>query len=124
MEENLKDLVHRYLIRETDFLKVKDSMNEDQLRIFVDKAINDLCYRERIPIIPEQRQILVRSLVSAVISLGPLRPLMEDEGIAEIMINGCDKVYIQKDGHIQLTDIKFADNRQLAHTIQKINDLS
>lgn len=120
MEENLKDLVHRYLIRETDFLKVKDAMNEDQLRVFVDKAINDLCYRERIPILPEQRQILVRSLVSAVISLGPLRPLIEDESIAEIMINGCDKVYIQKDGHIHLTDIKFADNRQLAHTIQKI----
>ncbi|HPN88605.1 MAG TPA: ATPase, T2SS/T4P/T4SS family [Candidatus Omnitrophota bacterium] len=120
MEENLKDLVHRYLIRETDFLKVKDAMNEDQLRVFVDKAINDLCYRERIPILPEQRQILVRALVSAVISLGPLRPLIEDESITEIMINGCDKVYIQKDGHIHLTDIKFADNRQLAHTIQKI----
>ena len=59
-------------------------------------------------------------MVSAVISMGPLRLLMEDQSITEIMINGPKKIYIQRDGHISLTDIKFEDDRQLAHTIQKI----
>ncbi|MBF0522666.1 MAG: CpaF family protein [Candidatus Omnitrophica bacterium] len=120
MEENLKEKVSRYLIRETDFLKIKDVITEDQLLIFVQNAVEDLCHREHIQLPIDQRNILVRTLVSAVVSLGPLRPLMEDEEVAEIMVNGFDKIYVQRRGHIELTDIKFNDNRQLLHTIQKI----
>ena len=69
---------------------------------------------------PEHRLILVRTLVSAIISLGPLRPLMEDKAVTEIMVNGYNRVYIQKEGRISLTDIKFDDNRHLQHTIHKL----
>ncbi|MDP8212015.1 MAG: ATPase, T2SS/T4P/T4SS family [Candidatus Zapsychrus exili] len=120
MEENIRDRVNRFLIRDTDFLKVKDTMNEEELLGFVDNALNVLCGREQIVLSVEQRSILIRTMVSAVLSLGPLRPLMEDESITEIMINGADKIYAQKHGHIELTDVKFGDDRQLLHTIQKV----
>ncbi len=107
-QEEIKQRVHRYLINETEFLKVKDRMNEDEMRNFVDKVTL------------EQRAGLIRELVSAVVSLGPLRPLMEDKSISEIMINGARDIYIQRNGKIVLTDVKFDDNRHLFHTIQKI----
>ncbi len=120
MDDNFREKVNRYLINETEFLKVKDTMNEDQLRLFVDNAISTLCREQNMPMTAELRATLVRSLVSAVVSMGPLRPLMEDNSISEIMINGANKIYIQRKGRITLTDVKFDDNRQLLHTIQKI----
>ncbi len=117
---DLKQIVHQYLIKKTEFLKVKDNMNDDQLRVFVDKALTNLCVDERIDIPTSTRIMLIRELVSAVVSLGPLRPLIEDKTITEIMINGPSSIYVQRDGKITLTDVKFGSNEQLVHTIQKI----
>jgi pilus assembly protein CpaF len=117
---DLRSLVHRYLLTKTDFIKVKDTMNEDQLRMFVNKAITDMCEQMEVVIALDQRNVLINSLVSAVMSLGPLRPLMEDKSISEIMVNGASKIYVQSKGRIHLTDIKFEDNKHLMHTVQKI----
>lgn len=116
----IRDTVNHYLIKETDFLKVKDSMTEDQLRKFVDDAIVRMCQEQKLNLDKESRAAVIRDLVSALISMGPLRPLMEDKSISEIMINGPEQVYIQRNGRISLSDIKFDNNAQLAHTIQKI----
>lgn len=118
--EAIKSQVHRFLIERTDFLKVKDKMTEDQLRMFVDKAIGDMCVEEQVDLPLDERLGLIREIVSSVISLGPLRTLIEDRTITEIMVNGYDRVYIQRDGRITLSDVKFNNNQHLLHTIQKI----
>lgn len=122
MDENyeIKSRIHHHLISKTDFLKVKDKLNDDQLRVFVDRAITELCLEQHINISTEMRLGLIRELVSAVISLGPIRPLIEDDTISEIMINGASKVYIQRRGRLELTPIKFDSNQHLQHTIQKL----
>ena len=120
LSEDIREIVHRYLIKETEFLKVKDTMNEDQLRMFVNEAIDDLCGYKNIEITMEDRVSLIRALVSAVVSLGPLRQLMEDKSVTEIMVNGHDKIYVQRQGKITLTDVKFNDTKHLNHTVQKI----
>ena len=118
--EELRERINRYLIKETEFLKVKDSMNEDQLRRFTNDAVTEFCHQKNVELSVEEIGGIIRSLVSAVMSMGPLRPLMEDKSIAEIMVNGCSQVYIQRGGRIIKSDITFDDNRQLLHTIQKI----
>ncbi|MEI8010986.1 MAG: CpaF family protein [Candidatus Omnitrophota bacterium] len=118
--DEIKARLHRFMIAKTEFLKVKDAMNEDQMRMFVDKAINDLTRETEMDIPFEYRIRLIRELTAAGVSLGPLRPLMEDADISEIMINGHKNVYVQKKGKITRTAIKFDDNAQLMHTIQKI----
>jgi pilus assembly protein CpaF len=120
LDNEIKEIVHRHLIQKTDFLKVKDKLNDDQLRSYVDKAINSLSSEEHIEITMEQRIRLIRELVSAVVSLGPLRPLIEDKTITEIMVNGAHQVYVQRGGKISLSDVKFDHNEHLLHTIQKL----
>ncbi|MCA9392618.1 MAG: CpaF family protein [Candidatus Omnitrophica bacterium] len=120
MAEDLRDKVNRYLINSTEFLKVKDQMTEDQLRAFVNRSIDDMINEQDLEISMEERGALIKSMVSAVLSLGPLRPLMEDETITEIMVNGYDTIYIQRFGKIEKTDVKFESNAALAHTTQKI----
>lgn len=118
--EELRSLISQYLIHKTDFVKVKDELNEDQLRVYVDRAISNLAYEQEIEVTTEDRITLIRSFVESTVSLGPLRSLMEDKDVAEIMVNGPNKVYIQKFGKIELTDVKFENAAQLHHTIQKL----
>lgn len=120
INDEIRERINRYLIKETDFLKVKDTMNDEQLRNFVNQSISDLCQQHSIPLALEERAAIIRELVSAVVSMGPLRPLMEDKTISEIMVNGAKQVFFQRDGRIFKSDIKFDDNHQLFHTVQKI----
>ena len=121
MQDNeIREVIHHYLIQKTDFLKVKDTMNDDQLRVYVDKAITDACFEQQLDIPMDQRIRLIRELVSAVVSLGPLRPLMEDKDVTEIMVNGAFQIFIQRAGKIFLSDVKFDHNEHLLHTIQKL----
>jgi len=120
MENEVRTKIHEFLIERTDFLSVKDKLNEDQLRVYVDRTITELCREHNLVISTEDRISLIRELVSAVVSLGPLRPFMEDDSISEIMINGYSQIYIQQKGKINLTGVKFNDNHHLSHTIQKL----
>ncbi|MFH0754139.1 MAG: ATPase, T2SS/T4P/T4SS family [Candidatus Omnitrophota bacterium] len=122
--DDFEGRLNRYLISKTDFLKIKDGMNEDQLRMFVDGAITRLCQEIEMVVSFEERVRLIRKLTAAAVSLGPLRSLMEDKDITEIMINGPKHVYIQKQGKIMRTDIQFDDHAHLGHTIQKILTVS
>ena len=115
-----KQILNTHLIQESAYLTVKDNMEEDQLCSFIDKAISDVCAKKSIEVSTEQRMTIIRELVVAGMSIGPIRPLMEDESITEIMINGADQIYIQRSGRIELTDIKFESNDHLMHTVQKV----
>jgi len=116
----IKARIHHYLVTKTNFLQVKDTMQEDQLRSFVDNAINKLCEETKLTVTIEERQSILRELIASVVSLGPLRPFIEDPTVNEIMVNGAKSVYIQRAGKIEKTNVKFPDNANLVHTIQKI----
>jgi pilus assembly protein CpaF len=116
----IKAQIHHYLISKTNFLQVKDTMQEDQLRSFVDNAINNLCQESKLTITLDERLSILRELAASIVSLGVLRPFVEDPTISEIMVNGAKSVYIQRAGHIEKTSVKFNDNANLMHTIQKI----
>ncbi len=116
----IKAAIHHYLISKTTFLQLKDNMQEDQLRTFVDTAITNLCRERQVTITTEDRHSIIRELVSGIVSLGPLRALIEDTAVTEIMVNGHKSVYIQKNGKIEKSPVTFIDNPGLMHTIQKI----
>ena len=119
-QDEVKARIHHYLISKTNFLEVKDTMQEDQLRSFVDSTITKLCLESKLTVSMEERFAIIRELAASVVSLGPLRPFIEDETITEIMVNGAKSVYIQRAGQIVKTDVRFPDNGVLMHTIQKI----
>jgi pilus assembly protein CpaF len=119
-KDEVKASIHHYLISKTNFLQIKDTMGEDQLRSFVDGAITSLCRDRQILITADDRLAIIRELVSGIVSLGPLRPFVEDPEVTEIMVNGHKAVYVQKHGKIEKTNVTFVDNPSLMHCIQKI----
>jgi len=119
-QNEIKARIHHYLVSKTNFLELKDTMSEDQMHTFVDSAINKLCQETKLTVTLEERVTIMRELASSIVSLGPLRPFVEDESVSEIMVNGPKSVYIQRGGKIEKANINFIDNSHLMHTIQKI----
>lgn len=116
----IKSRIHHHLISKTNFLQVKDKLQEDQLKVFIDQAITTLAYETKLVISFNDRAAIIRELVSAITSLGAIRPLVEDPTISEVMVNGPKTIYIQRNGKIEKTDVQFSDDLTLIHTVQKI----
>lgn len=69
--------------------------------------------------ISEQEEML-EDICNDVLGFGPLEPLLERDDIADIMVNGADRVFIETGGKMQLTNVRFRDNAQLVNICQRI----
>ena len=68
----------------------------------------------------EERQLLNQELYDEVTGLGPLEPLLKDDTINDILVNGPQQVFVERGGKLQLTDVAFKDERHLLRIIDKI----
>jgi pilus assembly protein CpaF len=67
----------------------------------------------------EQRE-LVQSLIADMLGLGPLEPLIDDETVTDIMVNGAKQVYVERRGKLELTDVSFRDDQHVMNVATKI----
>jgi pilus assembly protein CpaF len=68
----------------------------------------------------EERGILHQELYDEVMGLGPLEPLLRDDTVNDILVNGPQRIFIERDGKLQLSDVTFKDERHLLRIIDKI----
>src|SRR6266540_45902 len=76
--------------------------------------------QERMALGAAERQSLVKSVFDDVLGYGPIDNLLRDAGINEVMVNGPEHVYVERDGKMELTDIRFVDETHLRRIIDKI----
>ena len=67
----------------------------------------------------EQRE-LVEMLIADMLGLGPIEPLIEDESVTDIMVNGAKQVYVERRGKLELTDVRFRDDDHVMNVATKI----
>ena len=67
-----------------------------------------------------EQQTVITDICNDVLGLGPLEPLLARDDISDIMVNGADCVYIETNGRIERTDVRFRDNAQLMNICQRI----
>jgi len=100
-----------------DKLKAADPMQARQL---VEQSALSLIVSHDYPVYGETRQRLVSRVADEVLGLGPLEPLIRDQGISEVMVNGPDTVYYELNGIIHMSDIKFRDDAHLRRVAERI----
>ena len=67
-----------------------------------------------------EQEHLLQDICNDVLGYGPLEPLLARDDIADIMVNGAGRVFIEVGGKVQLTSIRFRDNAQLMNICQRI----
>ncbi|SDL73578.1 CpaF family protein [Tessaracoccus oleiagri] len=96
------------------------SLSEEQLHALVQAELNDVVEEAALPLSADQRRRLTLEVRDDVLGYGPLQPLLDDEAISEIMVNGHEMVYIERDGRLQRADTRFASEESLRRVIERI----
>ncbi|MBP3139416.1 CpaF family protein [Aliivibrio fischeri] len=97
-----------------------NSLSKEQLHNQLSNAIDLLIERHEWPVSTIVRAEYVTSLVNELQGLGPLQVLMEDESISDIMINGHDKIFIERAGLVEVAPVSFIDEEQLLHIAKRV----
>jgi pilus assembly protein CpaF len=82
--------------------------------------VKDLLTETKIQLNFSEQHELVQSLIADMLGLGPLEPLIEDETVTDIMVNGAHQVYVERRGKLELTGVKFRDDDHVMNVATKI----
>jgi len=117
--QDLKSRVHNRLF---DYLDLSRLSEVSERRIAGDIALltRRVLSEEKALLTQQEREKIVSEIQHEVFGLGPLEPLLADHGISDILVNGYDDVYIERDGVLERTVARFKDNAHLMRIIEKI----
>lgn len=119
----LKRRVHSLILDYLDLRKRANlqEMDAAELREEAEKATRDII-RDHVDFIPDgiSRAELQRQVVAEAVGLGALEPLLSDDTITEVMVNGPDQIYVEKDGKIVLSEHRFTSTQSLLAIIDRI----
>ena len=112
--ETVKLVVQPLLMERID-ISAAVTMDRLDLARDISDIITDILIEERIQLNQREQRELAESLMHDMLGLGPLEPLLADESITDIMVNGPKQVYVEQKGKLVLSDCQFRDN---AHVLQ------
>ncbi len=121
--EKLKSEVHEQITRRIDVVAASRVHTEGQKLQELRAQISDITAQllaERSDVDSSERAGLQQEIIDEVLGLGPLEDLMRDEAVSEIMVNGHDKIYVERYGKITLSDKHFNDERHLRTIVERI----
>ncbi|WP_395002570.1 CpaF family protein [Cypionkella sp.] len=115
----LKQELHKRLLENLN-LAALETASETELKTEI-AAISTEALEEMSAVLSrEDRSLLYQELYDEVMGLGPLEPLLKDDTVNDILVNGPHRIFVERGGKLTLTDITFKDERHLLRIIDKI----
>ncbi|WP_298843089.1 CpaF family protein [uncultured Roseobacter sp.] len=111
--------LHRVLLENLN-LSALEHATEQDLRQEISAIASEFLEERSIVLNREDRQTLTSELYDEVTGLGPLETLLKDETVNDILVNGPQQIFVEREGKLELTDINFKDERHLLRIIDKI----
>ncbi|HMP55447.1 MAG TPA: CpaF family protein [Novosphingobium sp.] len=115
----LKVSIHRSLLERIN-LAALEQLTRDQIRAEISGIVSELLKSEGELLNAQEREVLVGEVLDELLGLGPLEPLLDDETITDILVNGHDEVFVERRGLLERVPTRFQDDRHLLRIIQKI----
>ena len=117
--QQVKADLHRKILDRLDLEKLGKTAG-DTAREEVLTLIRNSVQSEAVPLSFAERERLSREILDEIFGLGPLEQLLKDPGISDILVNRFDKVYVERNGKLELTGLAFKDNQHLMQIIDRI----
>ena len=117
--EELKRIIHSKLVDKLDLSRVSDLAGET-LRREIRLVVERLCDTENPLLNRMERERLIDEVLDETFGFGPLEVLLKDPTISDILVNGAHKVYVERRGKLEKTDVKFRDSDHLLQIIDRI----
>ena len=115
---DLKSRIHDRLLAELD--PKMDVSKTDEVRRNIEEMFDALLTQESLILTRADRQRLLEQIVAEILGYGPIEPLLADDTVTEVMVNGPNVVYLERAGRIEPTDIKFENDEHVLRIIDRI----
>lgn len=117
--KSFKMLAYESLMERID-LVAANQMGSEQLRNEIEQFISDFAEEKNIHINSKEQKEIASSLVDDMIGLGPLEEIVHDDTVTDILVNGPNKVYVERKGKLQEINIKFQDETHVQQIARRI----
>lgn len=116
----IKDKIQKKIIGEISMESADLTEDNDVLKKEIEAIVKECIEFENLNISRIERERIRKEILDETVGFGPITPLIRDSDVSEIMVNGPNRVYVEKKGKLALTDITFKDNNHVQHVIEKI----
>ena len=116
---DLKVELHKKLLDLIN-LSALDTMSRAQVQAEIGDLVHEQLAQQKHALNQKERMQLVEDVLDELLGLGPLEPLLKDESITDILVNGCNLVFVERHGRLEESRVRFKDERHLQRIIQKI----
>lgn len=114
----------RQLVRERLMRRIEPSvavrMRRDRLRARIGAVVAEIANDERLQLNGREQEQLADDMLDDMIGVGPIEPLLADEEVTDILVNGPNQVYVERRGQLEITGVTFRDNSHVLHVAQRI----
>jgi len=119
--QELKANLHRYLIqlieeRDLDF----DSWSAERVERFVTDQVRRYVVDQRLPVNARETEWLARDARDELVGFGPLQELVDDDSVNDIVVNGPNRVFVERAGVLESVAMRFANDAHVLRVIQRI----
>jgi len=118
--EELKGHVHTELVKQLGPHLYSAEVDQNDLESRVRQVLSDVLSRQDRPISNADRQRITQEISDDILGYGPIEPFLRDSDVSEVMVNGHDQIYLERDGRLTPVKAQFADEAHLRRTIDKI----
>jgi len=97
-----------------------DLSNQVEVRRQIEELFGKIADEEGLALTRAERVRMLEQITDEILGLGPLEPLLRDETLTEVMVNGPQQVYIEREGKLELTNVTFQNDEHVMKIIQRI----
>lgn len=112
-------VVRDYLYEQIDPMKVA-SMKPEKLQQQINDLIRSICDTHRLQFSAEEERHISQTMFNEMIGIGPIQPLLADDSVNDILVNGAGQVFVERFGKLVLTPIHFIDEEHVFNIAQRI----
>jgi pilus assembly protein CpaF len=116
---NTKATIQPIVMERID-ISVAASLEPDELERQIAEIVGEVLVEQKLQLNRSEQKQLVRLLINDMVGLGPLEPLLADETVTDVMVNGPKQVYVERGGKLELTDVEFRDNAHVMNIATRI----
>jgi pilus assembly protein CpaF len=118
MKREVRERVHRRLLAEVN--PAMGISNSGEIHRALERIYAEVMTEMALPLSRSERVELYEQVVADILALGPLEPLLRDETVTEILVNGPELVFVERRGILEETNLRFANNEEVMRIIERI----
>jgi len=119
--QQLKNNFHRHLIQQIEERNLEiDQWSAVQIERFVTEQMRRYVVEQRLPVNQRESEALAKDAKDELMGFGPIQSLVEDDTVNDIVVNGPNTVFVEREGRLQVAPVRFFNNAHVVRVIQRI----